>query len=568
MRIAIIDGHTDEPAALGVPPYLAPLPRYLAGAAIDAGAESLAYFTIDQVRSLRARGHARPGRARRARQTLRPPQGEWDLQVLVGGAVVPGRYLRGRPASMRELRELAEAFRGPSLLVGPVARYGWTSGAPTRGKELASFRHVAELDGDAYLFDLMVGGGRPKHRMRTAEEWARWPAAGAGLAEAHPDHPRPLIAEVETYRGCVRHAFGGCSFCTTVRDSPPSFREPGEVAEEVGALHEAGVVAFRLGGQSCIYSYKAEGIGETETPTPDPGAIGNLLRGVREAAPGLEVLHVDNANPAVISENPEEAEQVTRLLVERCTGGNVLALGLESADPAVWEANCLNATPGQCLEAIRIVNRWGNVASETGLPALLPGVNFLAGLRGETPSTFDANREFLRQVVDEGLLLRRINLRQVAPVCGDFDVRAHPAEFRAFKEWVRSEVDTPLLERLLPYGAPLRGVWTEVHDGGTTFGRQVGSYPLTVGIPSPLELGCYIDVRVIGHGPRSVTAVPDPLPINDCPMSLLAAVPGIGRRRAARIVRSRPIADAEQLREALDDPGAAEPLLPLVAFQA
>ena len=128
VRIAIVDGYTDEPASLGVPPYLGPLPRYLAGAAFEAGADHVVYHTIDQVR----KGGPAEGKGDRyqKRGPLTMPGGPWDLLVLVGGAVVPGRYLRGRPASARELAELARSFDGPTVLTGPVARYGWTSGAP------------------------------------------------------------------------------------------------------------------------------------------------------------------------------------------------------------------------------------------------------------------------------------------------------------------------------------------------------------------------------------------------------------------------------------------------------
>jgi radical SAM superfamily enzyme with C-terminal helix-hairpin-helix motif len=278
------------------------------------------------------------------------------------------------------------------------------------------------------------------------------------------------------------------------------------------------------------------------------------------------VLHVDNANPAVIAEHQEEAELITQLLVDHCTGGNVVALGLESADPAVREANDLNATPDQCLEAIRVINMWGDVPSETGLPALLPGVNFLAGLPGESPETFRLNMAFLRTVLDRGLLLRRINIRQVAPVRQGLEVKDHPREFRAFKLTVRGEVDHPLLERMLPFGAPLANVWTELHDGNTTFGRQIGSYPLLVGVPTRLDLGTFVDVRVVGYGMRSVTAVPDPLPINECPLSMLEAIPGVGRKRAARIARGRPYGDGEALRSTLDDPGVADVLVDLAGL--
>ena len=37
-KVAVIDGYIDDPAALGVPPYISPMIRAVAGAARDAGA--------------------------------------------------------------------------------------------------------------------------------------------------------------------------------------------------------------------------------------------------------------------------------------------------------------------------------------------------------------------------------------------------------------------------------------------------------------------------------------------------------------------------------------------------
>ena len=567
--IAIVDGFTDEPAALGVPPYLAPLPRYVAGAAWTAGCDGVMYTNIQEVRNLRRDGGRRTkdrGRHKDDTPLSVPDPSAYDLLILIGGAVVPGKYRGGRPASSRELAELASTFPGPSVLVGPVARWGWTSGGEMTDRHAEAFDYVARLDGDAYVHDLLTTREVPEDRRRTHDEWDRWAVEGANVVSSRPDRPHPLIIEIETYRGCVRYPWGGCSFCTTVKDAAPVFREPSEIAREVRVLDSLGVVSYRLGGQSCIYSYKALGVGDVEVPEPDPHAIESLLKGVRRAAPSLEVLHVDNANPAVIAEHPKEAELVTQLLVDHCTGGNVVALGLESADPAVKEANNLNATPGQCLEAIRAINRWGGLKTDTGLPALLPGINFLAGLPGETPESFGHNMAFLRTVLDEGLLVRRINIRQVSPVRDGLDLQHHPREFRAFKLDVRSQVDLPMLERMLPFGAPLKDVWMEVHNGNTTFGRQIGSYPLLVGIPAKMDLGTFVDVRVVGYGMRSVTGVPDPLPINECPLSMLEAIPGIGKKRAARIVRGRPYGDEAARRGAPGAPDFADMLTTLLAL--
>ena len=76
--------------------------------------------------------------------------------------------------------------------------------------------------------------------------------------------------------------------------------------------------------------------------------------------------------------------------------------------------------------------------------------------------------------------------------------------------------------------------------GGTTFGRQLGTYPLLVGIPGEYELGRTIDVAVTDHGYRSVSGVPYPLDVNAASMSELTAIPGIGKGTAGNIVVDRP----------------------------
>ena len=49
-KVAVIDGYIDDPAALGVPPYISPMIRAVAGAARDAGAD-VEYVTVDMIRN-------------------------------------------------------------------------------------------------------------------------------------------------------------------------------------------------------------------------------------------------------------------------------------------------------------------------------------------------------------------------------------------------------------------------------------------------------------------------------------------------------------------------------------
>jgi radical SAM superfamily enzyme with C-terminal helix-hairpin-helix motif len=531
MKAMVLDGYTDEPACLGVPPFISPYVRLTFGAISAAGAE-VDYATIDQWRS-------------RSLDLSR-----YNLLAIVRNIAVPGKYLRGMPASDRELGEVAASFNGRI-----AASLG--SNPNTVPKYVRDpLDHVSTGDFDASIHDLITTG-KWDDRRRTSTEWNSWLIRGSGACTMHPDHGGPLIAEVQMYRGCVRYISGGCDFCVEPLFGEVQFREPKDILEEMVALSNAGVRNFRLGAQSCVYCYMSNGVGASETPTPNPDEISKLLKGARELV-DPEVFHVDNANPAVIAEHPVESREVTKAIAENCTSGNVLAFGLESADPAVTKANNLNATAEQTLAAIRIVNDIGAKRGPTGLPLVLPGINFVCGLKGESKKTYQLNLDFLKKVVSEGLLLRRINIRQVLPIRGEFPGVSSKAEFMKFKRAVREEIDGPLLEKLVPDRTVLKGVYTELREGGRTFGRQVGTYPLLISIPYPLDIGLKMDVAVTSRGFRSVEGVAYPVDANTSTLSMLQAVPGIGKRRAMAIVRGRPFSDLESLWRLFDEPKALE----------
>lgn len=529
MRVVILDGYTDEPACLGVPPYVSPYVRLCYGAAKAAGAE-VRYLTIDQWRG----GHG-----------LLP---EGDLLAVVRNVAVPGKYLRGMPASDRELEDIRASFKGAaiaSLGVGPGA-------VPRRLRD--SFDLVASGDLDAAVFDA-ASTGALGDRPRSGDEWASWLILGAELCALHPDIWGPLIAEVQMYRGCVRYVSGGCRFCVEPLYGRVSFREPHSILEEVRALARAGVRNYRLGAQSCVYCYESKEVGGSETPRPNPEAVESLLRAISEDV-RPDVFHLDNANPAVVAEHPDESRRITKAIAKHCTSGNVLAFGLESADPAVAKANNLNATADQTMEAIRLVNEIGSEIGPTGLPRVLPGINLLCGLAGETKGTYELDLEFLRRVVAEGLMLRRINIRQVIPSREEFPGVRHKEAFTRFKRTVRQEIDEPMLGRVVPDGTLLTGVYTELREGGRTFGRQTGSYPILVGLPYPFEVGRRVDVVVAGRGPRSVRGLVHPTDANKATLSMLDAIPGIGRKTAMGIVRARPFKTEDDLWKLFQEPEA------------
>ena len=315
------------------------------------------------------------------------------------------------------------------------------------------------------------------------------------------------------------------------------------------------------------YTYMADGVRELEYPVPNPEPIAKLLYGLREDE-RLGILHTDNGNPSIIAENLEPAEDITKTLVETLSDGAVLSFGLESADPSVHEANWLNCDPTQLKTAIRLINKHGSVRGERGLPKLLPGLNFIAGLNGETVATYDMNMNLLRDLRNEGLLLRRINIRQVE---GEGFQEVPSEAFASFKTACRDEIDKPLLEELFPLGQVIHDVHWESHDGrtrlpvhetelhrapkvhgkaGITFGRQIGAYPILVGVEYKIPLESQSSVMITGHGARSITGVEiglDPLTVSE---KQLEAIPGIGKKSAWSLVSARVLA----LRKSKDDP--------------
>jgi radical SAM superfamily enzyme with C-terminal helix-hairpin-helix motif len=304
----------------------------------------------------------------------------------------------------------------------------------------------------------------------------------------------------------------------------------------------------------------AKGAGEVEFPKPNPAALERLFHGIRIAAPDIKTLHIDNANPGVISRYPNESRLIAKSIIHYHTSGDVAALGVESVDPIVMKKNNLKVSADEAFNAIKLLNEVGSQRGKNGLPELLPGINFVFGLDGETKNTFALNYEFLKKIYDNNLLLRRINLRQVIPIpgtklfdVGEKNIRKHKSEFQHFKRKVRETIERPLLKCLLPQGTLLTQVFTETYEGKLTFARQMGSYPLLVGIPGVYPLHQFYNVKIVDYGYRSLTAVPFPLDINTVPRETLESIPGVGNKRAMRIFLKRPFHTKEELIKALDD---------------
>ena len=552
----VLDGYEDEPAAFGVPNYLGFHIRYICGV-LESRGIPYTYMTIDQWRLYHKESLSVP----EARASLRGELSGLDGAVILAGAIVPGKYVRGTPISRKELDEVLSIIPSPSpVLCGGWAirhwRYdGWTP--------LRSNLFCAVQDTDATL-DHFISTGNWEHRKRTPEQWSRWALSGASskAVTEHPDlitqdgRAGPLTYEIELYQGCVRFK-RGCRFCIEPKKGLPLWRTENDVLSEITAALDSGVVNVRVGGATDIYTYKAEGVEGLEYPIPNPEPIAKVLHRAREDE-RLQILHVDNANPSIVAENLEPSTEITKTLVETLSDGAVLSFGLESADPEVHEQNWLNCDSEQLKTAIRHINEFGRKKGDRGLPKLLPGLNFIAGLKGETEESYQMNLQLLRTLSSEGLWLRRINIRQVE---GQGFQEVPEKAFKEFKQEVRNEIDSPLLQEMLPTGAILRDVWWEAQDDrirrpeqvldskysdedirgkpGITFGRQIGAYPILVGVPYRIPLETSSDIMITGHGKRSITGVELGLDVNTATQHQLQAIPGISSKGAWRLLSAR-----------------------------
>lgn len=525
-RVYILDGYLDEPSCLGVPPYIAPHVRYTYGALRDAGlrSEDIAYGIIDDLR--------------RHPEKAEEMQGA-EMVIIIAGTTVPGKYLGGKPISLQEIRRLAAQLRRPRVILsGPIIHCNL---------DVGPVDHIAGEIPGLTAYQLLTGEDLTQ-KLSPAEIVDRWAQLGAEVTLRHPRFPY-LVCEVETFRGCPRRSH--CSFCSERFKKVVYQRSVAGIIAEVRALADLGNAYFRLGAQTDLLLYQARRDGERLVPNPE--ALEALYAGIREAAPQLKVLHMDNINPATIADYPAEAERALRAIARYNTPGDTAAFGLESADPAVLAANNIGTDTEKTFRAIEIMNAAGG-EREDGIPKLLPGLNFLHGLQGESRQTMELNLEFLRRVRDAGLLLRRINIRQVNPL-GQYR-RTRPAtayQFQQYKDAVNREINKPMLQKVFPLGTILKEVIVEESEGLVAYGRQLGTYPILVGIPGKFALGSQLHVKIVDHGYRSITGLPWPLDINRASLEQLEALPGIGKNRARKIFLAGELKDMADLQALLPD---------------
>ncbi len=480
MHYTILDCYTDEASGLGVPPYLGTYPRYIYGQLRKEG-HDVTYLTIDDLRLWKVYHKQKKEPAEHEKTNIfiynttvndaEEVLNKTDVLIVIIGVHVPGKYLTALPGTLKEAISLLKDVPVKKILTGPALFGTQLEGGKSFEKE------------DVSMFDDIKYFTLPFDQLDT------YAVTGAEILKYIPDK---RVIEIETSRGCN---VGKCSFCTEPLKSKFANRSMESVVTEVKAFYDLGARYFRLGKQADFYA--------SDRPI-------EMLKKIRAACPHLEMLQIDNVNPnSVVKPGGEE---ITKAIVEYCTPGNIAAFGVESFDPVVVKANLLNTAPVMALKAIRLINQYGRERGENGLPKFLPGINIIFGLLNETKETHKKNMDAFHQILQEELLLRRINVRQVAIFPNTYLSQHGGAKYlhknkQHYWKWrnqIRQEIDNIMLERILPKGTIITDVWTEMYDGKTTFCRQMGTYPLVIGVKGRIPLKQKIKVKVTGYMLRSI----------------------------------------------------------------
>ncbi|MRG27797.1 radical SAM protein [Laceyella tengchongensis] len=496
-RALIFDCYTVEPAGLGVPPYLSSYVRYAFSALQASGQyEEIAYATIDDFRTAVGikteyavmRGFSDPLTYSKTYNAPRILEllSEADTVVLIAGDAVPSVHLHAINGELSEIVQAMNHVRGSRIVLGPASNYLRDSTHP-ENRQFQAF-HAQNFSPE----NMLQGSTAPISYERLNSLIGTYEPLVAQI-------PWKVIAEIELYRGCTRSKY--CAFCNEpVKNRIVDFRPPEDVIREIGLLYDAGVRNFRLGQQACFFSYYNRDVAKIE----------QLLSGIRERCPQLEVLHIDNVDPLAAAS--VQGKKIAKLVVEYCTEGNCAPMGIESFDQNVVKVNNLTCTPEVLIRAISNIQEFGAEVGPLGQGKLLPGLNLIYGLPGGSRYTHLENMKWLLKIMDEGYHCSRTNVRMVKVYQGtgleDKDLSGNKTLEHDFETWKRdiSELyDRPMKERVFPTGTVHRNLHSFfVNEQGTWF-RRLGSYPIMVIVPNTsFPLYEEHDLVVTEHGGRHI----------------------------------------------------------------
>jgi len=487
--IVVLDCYTDEPSGYGVRPYLGTHQLHLSQALAFLGLDHY-YLTIDDLRYCSRGINGNSGktdistlnRTRNCDKALSILH-QAKIIFIVMGCFVDYTYFSAVPPKSDEVYTYLKNTAARKILFYVLGTADGIAPDYTNSR-LSNLLDRVEY-GNAYRF--VVENGSSVGSLDLVEpNYDLLDKISSCIPPIIYQLRYPIIAEIETGSGCNT---ASCSFCIEcVRPLRPTYRAPSSIVRQVKVLYEAGVRHFRLGRQPNFYHYQNQDTIQTE----------RLLSGIRETCPQIETLHVDNAN--ILSVISRQGVEITKLIVRYCSSGNIAPLGIESFDPRVRNAIRKPGTAEQALRAIEVINEYGQAKGEDGFPMLLPGINLIYGLPGQTSATHEINCDYLGKILANGWQTRRLFYRKMTRPTG-ISFSNGPSSSQEYRECFSDIIESyvlPMQSRVYPPGTVLRNFREVVWQSGDSYLRTLGTCSIRVVIKEKkLEPYAFHDVRVI-----------------------------------------------------------------------
>lgn len=489
----IVDCYTDEPSGLGVPPFLSVHSRYIAGA-LEVKNIKYYYLTIDDLRYSEGECDLENSFNKRIINTTANKEMVKEILsnaqniYVVMGCFVKYEYVSSEPPTFTEVESLLKPYNNKKLLFYSLG-----------GNELTreNIRKTVPQD----LFEEIIFGNTYNYFINEKENrfksnYDKLKNIAIKSSSVLKQLNRPLVMEIETATGCNRKP--GCTFCIEgMRGLPLQFRPIEDIVSEIKSLYDEGALYFRLGRQPNFYAYM----------NSNPERIEELFKKIWKECPNIKTLHIDNVSPHNV--NTPEGERITEIVAKYTTAGNITPFGIESFDPCIRKKCNLNGSIDDIHESIKIINKYGKVRGKNGLPKLLPGINIIFGLDGQSDKTLNYNLENFNKILNYGSWTRRVFVRKLTSPYGEQFDNYTEKELIEFKKWsnqIENDFIIPMLKQVFPIDLEISDLRMEMYKEGNSILRQMATCPIRVVVKNKkLELDKFYKIKVIGYvGNRTI----------------------------------------------------------------
>lgn len=489
----IIDCYTDEPSGLGVPPFLSVHSRYIAGALEEQNIKYY-YLTIDDLRYDNGEKHFNKTYNKRIINTTSNKDNVKEILknsnniYVVMGCFVKYEYVSAEPPTFIEVEKLLRNLKTRKILFYSLGGNELTRENIRRTVPQGLFEEI--IFGNTYNYFIK------ENKNKFEPNYNKLKTISVKSSSILNQLNRPLIIEIETATGCNRKP--GCTFCIEgMRGLPLQFRPINDIVSEIKSLYDEGALYFRLGRQPNFYSYM----------DCNPEKIEELFKKIWEKCPNIKTLHIDNVSPHNV--NTFKGKKITEIVAKYTTAGNITPFGIESFDPIIRQKCNLNGSIEDIHESIKIINQYGKKRGANGLPKLLPGINIIFGLDGQSNNTLKHNLDNFEKILNSGNWVRRVFVRKLTSPYGEQFDRYTEDELKEFNKWsnqIEEKFIIPMLKEVFPIGLEISDLRMEMYKDGNSILRQMATCPIRVVVENKkLKLDEFYKIKVVGYiGNRTI----------------------------------------------------------------